>query len=273
MNDDLSALTGEITTIASDLPPVLVQTLAQAIRSCAGRDWSYLRLKALQVTADPGFRSMVERLLRVWQSSAPPVEPDSVALALSSTAMAANKYRSEQTVDLVWTGPDVQAIPLRRTDQVLREVIESAQRSLLIVSFAVYRIPAIAQAIVRAAKRRVRVRICVEWSDDDANEAAYDTIRALGPDVVAYSEVFAWPRENRPKDQQGRTGILHAKLAVADLGMVFISSANLTEYALNLNMELGVLVHGGHIPEKVVAHFDRLISTGVLARVAHPPKE
>jgi phosphatidylserine/phosphatidylglycerophosphate/cardiolipin synthase-like enzyme len=229
-------------------------------------------LKALEVTAEPRFRSVADGFVEAWRLHAPYVGSESVALALVSASTAADRCRHEQSVDLVWTGPDIQAIPMRRTDQVLLEVIESARRSLLIVSFAVYRIPAISRAIVQAANRGVLVKICVEWSDSDTSDTGYDTIRGLGQAVVAHTAIFAWPRENRPKDRHGRSGILHVKLAVADEALVFISSANLTEYAMNLNMELGVLVRGGQLPGKVVTHFNRLLSSGVLRPVV-PSKE
>src|SRR5262245_31511495 len=45
------------------------------------------------------------------------------------------------------------------------------------------------------------------------------------------------------------------------------SSANLTEYAFTINMELGVLVTGGKLPGQVQTHFDRLMLTGTLATV------
>jgi phosphatidylserine/phosphatidylglycerophosphate/cardiolipin synthase-like enzyme len=60
---------------------------------------------------------------------------------------------------------------------------------------------------------------------------------------------------------------LHAKCAVADARLLFVSSANLTDYALNLNMELGVLIAGGSQPQTVMAQFDELIAQGILQRV------
>lgn len=53
-----------------------------------------------------------------------------------------------------------------------------------------------------------------------------------------------WPHEQLPVDERGKRGVLHSKCAVADERMLFVSSANLTEHALNLNMELGVLIQG-----------------------------
>ena len=71
--------------------------------------------------------------------------------------------------------------------------------------------------------------------------------------------------DKRPKDDSGKHGILQVKCALADGRWLFLSSANLTEYAFTLNMELGLLITGGHLPRQAEDHFDRLIQTGVLA--------
>jgi phosphatidylserine/phosphatidylglycerophosphate/cardiolipin synthase-like enzyme len=84
--------------------------------------------------------------------------------------------------------------------------------------------------------------------------------------VAARSSVYLWPLDNREKDGNGKHGILHVKCAVADGRWLFLSSANLTEYAFTLNMELGLLITGGSLPGQVEAHFHRLIEAGVLAR-------
>ncbi len=56
----------------------------------------------------------------------------------------------------------MEEITLRRTDEALLEVVESAQHARLIVSFAVYRIPRIRDALRHADARRVQVRLCLE---------------------------------------------------------------------------------------------------------------
>jgi phosphatidylserine/phosphatidylglycerophosphate/cardiolipin synthase-like enzyme len=78
--------------------------------------------------------------------------------------------------------------------------------------------------------------------------------------------VYLWPLAHRATDESGKPGILHVKCAVADGRWLFLSSANLTEYAFTLNMELGLLICGGDLPNQVEAHFDRMIQTGVLAK-------
>ena len=71
----------------------------------------------------------------------------------------------------------------------------------------------------------------------------------------------------RKKDENGKPGILHVKCAASDGHWLFLSSANLTQYAFTTNMELGVLIAGGALPVQVEKHFERLIDTGVLLAV------
>jgi len=146
-------------------------------------------------------------------------------------------------------------------------VITTARHTLLIVSFAVYKIPAITAALVQAAQRGVAIRVCVEAPEPGGQTIAYDTLAALGPEVAQHAAIYLWHHAQRPTGSGGKVAALHAKCAVADARLLFVSSANLTDYALNLNMELGVLIAGGPQPQTVVAQFDALIAQGVLQRV------
>jgi phosphatidylserine/phosphatidylglycerophosphate/cardiolipin synthase-like enzyme len=120
---------------------------------------------------------------------------------------------------------------------------------------------------MRAAGRGVSITVIVDTPDRQVGRAAYDTLRALGPSVASRSSVYLWPHEQRPRDQNGRAGLLHIKCVEADGKWLFLSSANLTEYAFTLNMELGLLITGGDEPGRVEEHFDRLIEDRVLLRV------
>ncbi|MCB0110905.1 MAG: hypothetical protein KDE53_33525, partial [Caldilineaceae bacterium] len=73
-------------------------------------------------------------------------------------------------------------------------------------------------------------------------------------------------RDRRLQDTQGHYGALHAKCAVADSQLLFLSSANLTEHALSLNMELGVLIRGGLLPRNVALQFTQMIEDQILVR-------
>jgi len=57
---------------------------------------------------------------------------------------------------------------------------------------------------------------------------------------------------------------MHAKAAVADSRVAFLTSANLTEAALERNMELGVLIRGGTLPASIDRLIDALLESGEL---------
>lgn len=143
----------------------------------------------------------------------------------------------------------------------------AATQRITLVSYAVYHIPRVREALVRAARRGVRIIVIVETPDKLEGENEYNTLRALGQDVANCSAVYYWPPENRGRDDAGKLGILHVKCAVADGRWLFLSSANLTEYAFTINMEMGVLVTSGTLPGQVQEHFERLIGAGQLVRL------
>lgn len=62
--------------------------------------------------------------------------------------------------------------------------------------------------------------------------------------LVPTARLYAW----RDKADPFSDGLVHAKVVVADGRVCFITSANLTRYAMEKNMEAGVLISGGHIP-------------------------
>lgn len=92
-------------------------------------------------------------------------------------------------------------------------------------------------------------------------------LRAVGEELEALCNIYVWPPHKRPTDGAGRHGSLHAKCAVADEQTILVSSANLTEYALSLNMELGLLVHGGDLPGRAADHLRDLMSANVLVPI------
>jgi phosphatidylserine/phosphatidylglycerophosphate/cardiolipin synthase-like enzyme len=68
----------------------------------------------------------------------------------------------------------------------------------------------------------------------------------------------------RALEQEGPSGVLHAKAVVTDDEAVFVTSANLTEAALDRNIELGLLVRDRTLAASVSSHFRGLIDRGLL---------
>jgi phosphatidylserine/phosphatidylglycerophosphate/cardiolipin synthase-like enzyme len=250
--------------LAQAVPETVVLGVAAALDTQGTPVSASARAWIVADVAQPVYRAAVARFLDGWAASHPAVPPVAVAYALRTAARAATIHRAETSTELVWTGPNPDATPLRRTDQALLEVIDTARHTLTIVTFAAYHVPAIAAALVRAAARSVRMRIIVESAQVSEGKLAYEAIDALGSQVASMATVYVWPLDRRPVDDKGKHGSLHVKCAIADDDVLFVSSANLTAYALTLNMELGLLVRGGRIPPQVAAHIDALIRRGVV---------
>lgn len=248
--------------LVDDVPNEIVVGLAQTLSASPPASWPQLRMKALYSVPQPGARGRVGEFLDSWYTHAPEVTGESVALALLAAAYTAKTLRGQQKIEPVWTGPETEVVPLRHTEQVLLQVIDAAQQTLHVVSFAVYKVKDIARALVRAAERGVTIHIYLETPDASQGKVAFDTIGALGQEVVQKARMYVWPLEKRQKSAAGKHGSLHAKICVADGRALLVTSANLTQYAMTLNMEMGLLVHGGPLPAQVEAHLNRLVDDG-----------
>jgi phosphatidylserine/phosphatidylglycerophosphate/cardiolipin synthase-like enzyme len=261
----------EAGTLARNLPCAMTQILGNIIGEAVPGDWLAMRARISQHISHPYYRNLASAFLDRWQRDAGDISPQAVGMALLMAAESEKAHREDQSVELVWTGPEAGVIPLRRTEQALLQLINSAVERIVIVSYAVYNIPRIREALVAAANRGVHIRIIIEAPDRIEGQNAYNTLRALGPLVADCCHVYLWPVDRRKKDSDGRPGILHVKCAVADGNSLFLSSANLTEYAFTLNMELGLLISGGTVPEQVEEHFCQMIDGGVFTRLKPDP--
>lgn len=260
-------LIDQINQFTRTVPFDLAIAVAVRLEQTPPGNWPYLREQVLQVVSMPEVRDQLKLLLHLWQSLAPTLPPVSVALALRAASQAEAYHQHNGQTALVWTGPDSGSPVLRRTDQALLQVINTAQTALLVVSFAVYKIDDIRRALLAAAERGVDISICIEAPDPSAGKITFDTLAALGQRLAEQATVYVWPAAQRPQTADGKHGSLHVKCAVADARLLFISSANLTEYALSLNMELGVLIEGGSLPGEVATHFAQLITRQMLVPV------
>ncbi|PLS78577.1 MAG: hypothetical protein CYG59_17780 [Chloroflexi bacterium] len=250
-----------------ELPPSVIEMVARAIENVPTSDWNALRQRAEAAGGSPSGRALIRKLIDRWYSEAPDISPHSFAFALLAATGTADYLRKSQTVEVVWTGPDSD-LPLRHTAQVLQQVIREARNSLLVVSYAVYDIPEIVQVLADALNRGVHLSLVIEAPEEQIGHAAYNTLAAFGPHVSQRATVYRWPQELRPMHPTShKPAALHVKCAVADGEALLLSSANLTHYALNLNMEMGVLIRGGRLPRQVVKHFVWLMEQQILVPV------
>jgi phosphatidylserine/phosphatidylglycerophosphate/cardiolipin synthase-like enzyme len=267
MNQEHHQIGAAAARLADRLPHSVMVAVADAVEQHGGLERSTGRQAILQSLPTPDFRDSTADFIDLWHSHAANVGSEAVAVALLTAAKSEHGHRHEETVEIVWTGPEPADTRFRQTEQAILEVVNSATRRLTVVSYAVYRIPRIRDALIAAANRGVVIRLIVETPNRVEGQGEYDCLLALGSNVASACSVYYWPQEYRPKDDNGKIGILHVKCAVADGSRMFLSSANFTEYAFTINMELGLLVTGGKLPERVERHFERLIGAEILCSV------
>jgi len=248
-------------TLACGLPGGTVEALASAILICPEGS---PRSEVARRIAHHQHRDLALSFVEHWKKEAGEIDARTVAVALQTAAYSEQAHRDSQSVEPVWTGPAAGVTPFRRTEQAILQVLNAARTRITLVSFAVYKIPNVARALVSAAGRGVRLTVIVETPDRIEGRGEYSTIRALGPEVAGCSSVYYWPQENRPSGENGKVGLLHVKCIVADGEWMLLSSANLTQQAFTINMELGMLVRGGSMPSRVERQFDQLVHDGHL---------
>ena len=181
---------------------------------------------------------------------------------LLASSHALTKANSEKSTELVWTGPTTPFVSARRTEQALLQVINSANATLFITSFVAYDISSIISALNSAIERGVSISMLLESSLDHGGSISIDAIGKMRL-LVPSAHLYAW----RDKSNEFIDGKVHAKVAVADGKMCFITSANLTGYAMEKNMETGVLISGGEITAQLNNHLYSLIDTKVISPV------
>jgi phosphatidylserine/phosphatidylglycerophosphate/cardiolipin synthase-like enzyme len=219
---------------------------------------------------DATVRESVRKLISGWEKHHPDEGFKPLSWALRAAASMDQWWREDRRLSLVWTGPSPAGGVFRRTDQALLEVIAAARRELWLVSFAGYNLPAVRDALVAAAEHGVSLHMIIESPEESQGKVTFSALEGLGQRLAEIATVYVWPYGMRPKSEKGDHGALHVKCALADDRYLLVSSANLTEFAMSLNMELGVLVRGGDLPIQVSRHFRWLIEHGYLFAVPPP---
>lgn len=246
------------------LPPAHVEKFASAVMPFEGPSVRS-RNKAVGALGAANYRAKAAAIHKAWEGCGGAINGAGLAAALRTAAGVAFELRLEQTIEIAWTGPMTEEVPLRRTREVLIALAREAQKSLILVSFAAHRTDTVLKELSAAAARGVEVILILEDKENSKGKLsrdARDAFEELGDQVSFY----VWPAEKRPRVGHG-VASMHAKAAIADRTAALISSVNLTGAAIEDNMELGLLVRGGDVPRRLEAHFRELIGADELLHV------
>lgn len=210
-----------------------------------------------QTVGTPVARVALGSLIEAWRTTALP--GDVIAGILMGAAHARQKALREFNAEFVWTGPTTPYVAPRRTEQVLLDVINRASKELFVISFVAYDVASVITALNSAIDRGVDTRILVEASMTQGGSLLVDPVATMRS-AVPMAKLYVWTDRPHPFTN----GRVHAKVAVADDTVAFVTSANLTGHALEKNIEAGVLLTGGNVPSNLRNHFHALINTKVI---------
>ena len=253
----MERLLNAIASVVCLLSPEKVQVIANRLRLTNA---SKAACSLSGVVGTPAASGVVDHLVAVWQTTT--VSADELALMLLAACHAFTKASNQQSTELVWTGPTTPIVSARRTEQALLQVINAAKHTLFITSFVAYDVSAIVNALIEATGRGVELSMLLESSEDQGGNISFDAIGMMRS-LVPAARLYAW----HDKADSFSGGSVHAKVAVADGTICFITSANLTGHAMEKNMEAGVLISGGHLPRLLDDHLRSLVDTKIVSQV------
>lgn len=185
------------------------------------------------------------------------VDPQFIAGAISAASHV--HHATTGTVDVVWTGPQVDGTEGRLTLATVVDLIAQARHDILLVSYAAHSDPNLTAALHAAADRGVSITLLLERPEDNPSYKAYGT-----PFPGLRATRLAWPAGNREPGSS-----MHAKVLVIDDDVALVGSANLTSKAMETNLEFGLLVRGDP-PSQIRRYFAALQSTGTLVALSPP---
>lgn len=203
----------------------------------------------------------------VVQSASGKMSWEALSWVLTFAFTTYHSRQTEQRIEFLWSGPlPANQIPARRIDQAIYDLVANAKREILLVTFAAAKIERLTGELLKAAQAGVKIQLVLEFEQSSEGQLSFDALNAFPTALINACEIYHWPVEKRERNQAGRPGKLHAKMAIVD-DVAVVSSANLTDDAFNRNLEVGIMVRNPEFLASAKTYFKRLISEGTLSRM------
>lgn len=254
----MDAFYRKLAELAGSLPPDLMEALATAV----GRLETLAGYPAAATSA-LGSSAMAGRLPVSFAEavSGSKLSPAELAAAIRAAAVTASLERARSNIQVIWTGPATTAVPVRMTERALCDLVDLAEKTLFVVSFVAIRADRVYEKISAAVARGVRVSLLTESSKEHGGQLDDDPINRLRR-IIPGATFYRWSAKANIS-----AGRVHAKCAIADRKAALITSANLTEAAMENNMELGLLVEDNRLAGRLADHFAALATEKIIERV------
>lgn len=262
-----SVLSDHIRSLVQRAPGGWLLEVCDAMRSMPSTASAEFLKTRLPATSNANLTYL---LFEVLDSAAGQVSWDALGYGVK---LAFETYFNEQNarqIEMLWSGPQPPGhLAARRIDQALYDLIAEAEMEILLVTFAAAKVERLGDALLNAAARGVKIKLILEFTEASEGQLSFDALKAFPAGLAGLADVFYWPVDRRERNQAGRPGKLHAKIAVIDRTLV-LSSANMTDDAFVRNLEIGIRITDSKVCEWVREHFYFLVKTNVLKKIPSP---
>ena len=181
----MSVLADTIAKVVGSLGTAHLDALTGAFR--AADSYSADAAAVAQGSVPAPHRSAVERLNVAWRSM-PALQGGAIAVAIEA-AQAARRDVELPRVEVVVTGPDSPAAPVRLTSEVVRQLVAQANQRVTLVSYAAYQMDTVIAALDAAVARGVTVSLILESPEVlDGGGGAH---------AYARFQLLHWPSDRR----------------------------------------------------------------------------
>lgn len=251
----MDAVYRKLAELAGSLPSDLMEALATAVgRLETLEGYPAAAVSALGSAATAG-RLHVSFAEAVADSK---MSPDELAAAIRAAAVTAVSERDRTNIQIIWTGPATTAVSVRMTERVLCDLVDMAKETLFVVSFVAVKADRVYAKIAEAVARGVKVSLLTESSKAHGGQLDDDPIKRLREKIPG-ATFYRWTAKANIS-----AGRVHAKCAIADRRAALVTSANLTEAAMENNMELGLLVEDNRLAGRLADHFAALATEKII---------
>ena len=174
-------------------------------------------------------------------------------LRLVLTALTCN---TEEKVELVVTAPNSFAVKTRTTLGAINEVLESAQKSIIMTGYSVSEyVSDFLDTVIAKSQKGIVVRLYINKVDNQASLEKLLRYKSRFLQIYNYTNV------------EDKMSALHAKILSVDGNRTLISSANLSYHGMSGNIELGCLVESEKIGKQTDDLFQQLYKEKVFQRI------
>ncbi len=142
--------------------------------------------------------------------------------------------------------------PAGGAEQAIVAALDQARSSIDVAMYS-FTSRVLARALLRARKRRVRIRVLLDGNDESEYSKGFYLLRH-GIDL-------RYTRGRRRRGKKVSYGLMHNKFAVIDRYLVFTGSYNWTASAEKYNCENLLRLESSGLAARYAQEFDRLWST------------